>query len=101
MGALQIAPDEVLKTLGRKITCKAEHDLEMFVKAVFWRCHLPDYTDILAEKSPERLLAFWNRWLALPPWPRLVGAARACDYDTVGELLHELLPRHVVVSGAS
>jgi hypothetical protein len=81
-----------MKEGDQPIVWKAEHDLEMFVKAVFWRCRLPDYMVILAEKNRPKLLAFWRSWLMLQPWCGLIAAARLCDYDTVSNQLRQLLP---------
>lgn len=41
-GALQIAPDEVLEAEADAVLLwEPKHDLEMFVKAMFWRYCLP------------------------------------------------------------
>jgi hypothetical protein len=92
-GALQIAPDEVLEAEAEDvIRWEPRHDLEMFVKAVFWRYCLTEYVSILAEKSRAKLLAFWKSWMRLNPWSDLIRAARACDYGGVSKQLQMILP---------
>jgi hypothetical protein len=65
----------------------------MFVKAVFWRRCLPDFMCIIAEKSPTKLLAFWQSQLELKPWAELIAAARATNYNGVERLLSQILPK--------
>ncbi len=65
----------------------------MFVKAVFWRRCLPDFMCIVAEKSPAKLLTFWQSQLELKSWVKLISAARATDYNSVERLLSQILPK--------
>jgi len=89
-GALQLAPDHILKALkedpAAEYTAQFSDDLEMVVKAVYGRS-VVDFETIARTGDAGQLLSLWESALQRPGWQSMLKAARVSDYEKLKQLI--------------